>query len=491
MPLNTVNNEIFGIACWLARSGTASKSFNADKLTERELKQAKIFAQRYGSKGPEKSTLQAIADDYGLTRERIRQITEKMAERACGIAFATPRLDELRTFALNANVTSVADFEAEHWDLMGPNVSLADIDRFAREILGNSVATMTWRKFWQTGNAIRPLLANDDGVDLVVTVRDCSRKLIRSCGAANVYFVTGMVSESINKAVNVVDVRKILPTIEGMEWLVDELGWYWFGADTAMNRVIHVARKLFAVADHRLDIEDIQQGVCRFRRKKYEEDTSVPPGIEVPKDVLKEILLRLPWLQVIQQDDFVIVDKLQAANALSPGEILVAEVIRQHGGATPRRLLNKALVDKRIFTSATLHFILAQSPIIRHLGSGVFGLTGVPFSGNAFSAALSQVRGRAYVEADEHGVFEFNFELTEARLKNGAIDFPAAIVKAIPKGRYIAKGILSGEFALGTTPSASCRVTGLSKLLRKSSVAVPCPICVRINPKERIAEFSC
>lgn len=486
---NTVINEIFRIACWLARANASSRCFDAERLTEQELKRAKIFAQRYGSHGPDKSTLQATGDDYGLTRERIRQITEKMAERAGGATFTTPCLDELRTIAGSTNATSVADFEAEHRDLMGPHVSLADIDRFAREILGNSVATMTWRKFWQTGNAIRPMLANDDGVGLAVAVRDCSRKLIRSCGAANVHFVTGMVSESINKAIHAADVRRILTTIEGMEWLADDLGWFWFGADTAMNRVVHATKKLFAVADRRLDIEDIQQGICRFRRRKYEEDVSIPPGLEMPRDVLKEILLRLPWLQVIQQDDFIILDKSHASTALSSGEALVAEVIRQHGGAAPRRLLNNALVDTGMFTSASLHFILAQSPIIRHLGSGVFALMGVHFSGNAFTEALSQVRSGPYVEPDEHGRFEFRFKLTEFRLKNGAIDFPATVAKAIPKGTYNAKGLVSGEFSIGMTPSARCRVTGLSKLLRKVPVVVPNTICVRIDPKERIAEF--
>jgi DNA-directed RNA polymerase sigma subunit (sigma70/sigma32) len=48
----------------------------ADMLSERELEMLKL---RFGLDGPP-LTLQAIADQYGLTRERVRQVINKALE---------------------------------------------------------------------------------------------------------------------------------------------------------------------------------------------------------------------------------------------------------------------------------------------------------------------------------------------------------------------------------------------------------------------------
>ncbi len=117
--------------------------------------------------------------------------------------------------------------------------------------------------------------------EIVIAVRAASLKMIRSCGAAHILFVTGLVCDATGKAVALSDVRRALVAVEGMEWLTEGEDWYWLGPDTANNRALEAVRKVLAVASRKVDVEDIHQAVCRSRRAYYKSDVRVqPPEME-------------------------------------------------------------------------------------------------------------------------------------------------------------------------------------------------------------------
>ena len=488
---DNVAGEILAVGAWLARASERSRSVRFEDLSDAEQRRATMFADRFGVSGSENAILQVIGNRFGLTRERVRQVVDVMASRAGGVSFVLPRLLELREAATAAAETSVVEFEAANRLLLGPSLSLLDVDGFARAILGFSVAKMTERSHWQAGNALQPMLAGNGGTGIAVAVRDTSRKMIRSCGAANVMFVTGMVSTELDAAVSVRDVRHALSAVEGMEWLTEDEGWYWFGMDTANNRVMEIARKVLSVAGCRIDIEDLQQAVCRSRRILYE-DRTIPPAVEVPKHVLREIFVRVPWLSVIQHDDFVLTETVPVEESLNDSELAVAKTIRKHGGAVARQTLNKEFVLPGIFSVPNLQIILSNSPIIRPLGFGIYGLRGVAVSERAFSNAMSDVGHSSGLPSilDADGWHEFELSVTEFKLHRGLVDFPSRVVKAIPAGEYLAEGFLTGVFIVGGVPSAPNRVTKLVTLLRKAGVRSSDVLRVRIHPEMFRAEFS-
>ena len=488
---DNVADEILAVGAWLTRASEKSRSVRFADLSDAERRRATMFADRYGVSGTENAILQVIGNRFGLTRERVRQVVDVMAARVDGVNFVLPRLLELREAATAAAETSVTEFEAANRQLLGPHLSLLDADGFAREILGFSVATMTERSHWHAGNGLQPMLAGTGGTGIAVAVRDASRRMIRSCGAANVMFVTGMVSTELDAAVSVRDVRHALSAVEHMEWLTEEEDWYWFGMDTANNRVMEIARKALSVAGHRLDIEDLQQAVCRSRRLLYEDRTS-PPAIEVPKHVLREIFARVPWLSVVQHDDFVLTEPVSVEDTLNGSELAVAETIRRHGGAVARKTLNEEFVLTGVFSSPNLQIVLSSSPIIRPLGFGVYGLRGVAVSEKAFSEAMAGVGNQGGLPPilDSDGWYGFELSVTNFKLKQGLVDFPARIIKTIPAGEYSAEGFLTGKFLVGGVPSAPNRVTKLVTLLRKAGVRSTDVLRVRIHPEMFRAEFS-
>src|SRR5665647_209146 len=72
----TVADEIRCIGAWLSRNASRKRTCRIEELSEDEARRTRMFAERYGVSG--EATLQSVGDQHGLTRERIRQVVEKM-----------------------------------------------------------------------------------------------------------------------------------------------------------------------------------------------------------------------------------------------------------------------------------------------------------------------------------------------------------------------------------------------------------------------------
>lgn len=480
----SVADEIRAMGAWLVRPRFGTRTWNFEELSEQEKRRAIMFADRYGVSGEDKSVLQMIADQFGLTRERVRQVVETLAERAGGLDFTLPWLAKLKAAACIEEVRSVANFEEMHRDLLG-GVSLSDADRFAREILGTSIAAISDRSFAHGANALQPMIIHSAVQEIVVEVRTASLRMIRSCGAAHTMFVTGLVSKAIGKAVSISDVRNALLAIEGMQWLTPDEDWYWLGPDTANNRALEVVRKVLAVARRRVDVEDLHQALCRSRRAYYKSDARMqPPEIEVPQEVLREILARVPWLKVVQMDDFTLPQDISIEEVLNSSEFAVVSVIEEHGGAAARNVFNSRFVKSGIFSLPNLQIVLAGSPVIQQLAFGVYGIRGREFPGKAFAVANSSAsRLGSPVNITDDGWCEFQFTVSEAGLRNGVADIPKRVAMVITPGTYTTEGLANGTISLGTLKCSPTRTSGLTVLLQKAGIQGGEPLLFSIHPE--------
>ena len=481
---NSVADEIRAIGSWLSRQHVATRTWNFDVLSEQERRRAIMFADRYGVSGEDKTTLQAIGDRFGLTRERVRQIIDGMTSRARAGQFNLPKLMQLKAAASMAELCAVTEFQAKNRDLLG-GVSLADADRFAREIMGFNVASISGRTFGLSSNTLQPMIIESGAQEIMIAVRAASLRMMRSCGAAHILFVTGLVSEAIDKAVALASVRGVVEAIDGMEWLTPDEDWFWLGPDTAKNRVLEAVRKVLAAACRKVDVEDLHQAVCRSRRAYYKSDVRAqPPEIEVPQDVLREILLRVPWLSVVQMNDFFLTEDIAIEDVLNSSELAIVRVIKEHGGAVTRQVLNKKFVDTGRFSLPNLQMVLNTSPVIRQLGYGIYGLRGRELPQKAFSDAHARItRFASPVDMTEDGWCEFKFSISEAGLRNNIADIPSGVLKVIPRGIYTAEGVVTGTISLGTISSAPSRTGSLVVLLRKANIQPGEPLLFRIHPE--------
>jgi hypothetical protein len=88
------------------------------------------------------------------------------------------------------------------------------------------------------------------------------------------------------------------------------------------------------------------------------------------------MLSRVPWLSIVQMNDFVLNDDVAIDDVLNSSELAVVRVIEEHGGSATRGTFNKRFVETGVFTLANLHIVLSSSPVIRQIGYGIYGLRG-------------------------------------------------------------------------------------------------------------------
>lgn len=432
----TAADEIRKIGCWIARRHS-KKTTDIGQLTQSEARAAEMFALRYGVAGEEASTLQAIGDVFGLTRERVRQIVEKTIERLYFNKIDTPIIDALSNSIFGCLPASVADIDQQFHGQLGESLSIESLERFSREILGKGNFQVTERPSGMTKAwgkvVINPANHNETKLR---AIRDAAFEMIRSCGGAQISWVAGTASWQCEAAVSTQDILQACRMIEGFSWLIEEDGWFWFGEATpGDNRVLKLSKKMLAVAGRRLDAEDIQQGLSRARRGYYDPDRSRPVMIEPPLIVVVAILSQVSWVKMIQSDDFLADPVIPLEDVLSDSELEIFKLMLSAGGAMSRYEINQS--KSANFSDAMLAMNLDNSPIFSRLDTGVFALRGRQLNIASIQRAMESVRGSLGKSADIiDGVVSFNLTLSEYHVRNKFFEVPANVVSYLVDGEY-------------------------------------------------------
>ncbi len=442
---DSVAGEIRMAASWLCRSSFAKRTTDFHELFPSEQRLADIFALRYGVDGEANTKLRVIGERYGLTRERIRQIVEKMADRANRLELKTPFIDRL-ALEIKAHLpATVESLDRTFRDLLGESLSIESVSRFCREILGRNIVAMTDRPADMT-HSWSPTVIDPENhnADRIRIIRDTSMRMIRSCGAAHLFFVAGAAGEVLGSGVLPSDVERDCRMIPGFEWLCEKDGWFWYG-EAKENRLISVAIKILASAGQRVDAEEILAGFVRSRRGYYEPDKARPYFIEPPLQVVVEVLCRTKGVKKIQYDDFYLEPAIPVENVLSDAETAVYRLMSDNGNIASRHTLNAQLVETGQVKFMALQVSLNNSPIYRHIDRGVFALRGAPLSASFLKDAQESVGGEAgkgipLSDRDPNGYFHLDCELSEYMVKTRFWTIPSKMARLLTEGEYSLDG---------------------------------------------------
>ncbi len=126
----TLDEEILLIGRLLSRRAHASTHVERN---------AHVFRARYGGHGDDESTLQAIGDVHGVSRERIRQIVDKQLSFLQVINFKTECFDALASACVTLEPLTLTLAEERLRHLLGGNLSLQGASDYGREVLGKSL----------------------------------------------------------------------------------------------------------------------------------------------------------------------------------------------------------------------------------------------------------------------------------------------------------------------------------------------------------------
>jgi hypothetical protein len=135
---DTVAAYIRNAARWIAANG-AERARGAQEIDAERQRHADMFAMRYGVHGEEKSTLQQVGDHWGLTRERIRQIGDKMLGRARMTKLPPGPVPRLAEAVRSLTPATIDELDRKLRPMLGESLSVLGADRFARDLLGTPV----------------------------------------------------------------------------------------------------------------------------------------------------------------------------------------------------------------------------------------------------------------------------------------------------------------------------------------------------------------
>lgn len=345
---------------------------------------AEVFRARYGGQGDADSTLRAIGEMHGITRERIRQIVDKQLSFLPTTTVIRAQFDALVEACQGLGAVAVPEAEERLRDLLGGTLSLQGAIDYGREVLGRSLPI----QIIQIKKGEPVVLPGQLPKWFVAGITQ-SKAAIRHCGAAQTNLVWALTMRQHGDWIAPDEFRSIIAHAPGFEWIDDEQAWYWLGFDGGANRVVKRAIDILSNSKGALDIEVIYSGVTRYSRTASS-DVAEEAGIWPPMEVVQRVLAKTPALVCQQGDDF----KLANPDAAPEGKKGVAQAIveelKVRGGLASRSELHQALVANLGINTVSFSVALAYSPLLRQVDRGIFAIRGWPIN----AARLAEAQGR-------------------------------------------------------------------------------------------------
>lgn len=404
---------------------------------------AQVFRARYGGQGDSESTLSAIGEIHGITRERIRQIVDKQLSFLPTTTVLTAQFDALAEACQELGAVAVPEAEERLRSLLGGTLSLQGAIDYGREVLGRSLPV----QIIQIKKGDPVVLPGQLPTWFVAGISQ-SKAAIRHCGAAQINLVWALTMRQHGDWIAPDEFRSIIAHAPGFEWVDDDQAWYWFGVDGSANRVVNRAIDILSNAKGALDIEVIYSGVTRYSRGASS-DVAEDAGIWPPMEVVQRVLAKTPVLVCQQGDDF------RLANPGAPREgkkgvaQSIVEELKLRGGLASRSELHQSLVVNLGLNAISFSVALACSPLLRQVDRGIFAIRGWPIN----AARLTEAQGRVgtssgplvnhrEVSVSSSGDVSWVNTVSKSSLSNLYAGVPAKAFLHLGEGDYDAGGIM-------------------------------------------------
>jgi hypothetical protein len=385
-----------------------------------------IIAQRFGWDGSEGATLQEVGDSLNLTRERVRQVCNRLSKHLEGKTVFSPTLDHALNF-VSCHIPDVADeieLKLIAEGIANGHFRLEGIIN-AAELLGRGVP-FSITKVGGKRLVLAPNMENATNV-----IAQTARRAIEHWGVTTILDIAAQVAERTDLSIDAELVRNVLSEKEDFQWLDEADGWFWLSS-VPRNRLLNQIEKILSVAES-IDVSELRAGISRHHRMK---------GVAPTKRVLLELCRQTSWCRV--EDRTVIADPpLNWEETLSDIEQFMVLVLKEHGPVMGRSKFEELCINLGI-NRVTFYAYLKYSPAITKYAISVYGLRGVPVPPGVIESLkpdFSRRRGRVLMDYGwtPQGKVWIGYKVSEAMLKSGVIVVPG------PMKRFIA-----GEFTLKT-----------------------------------------
>ena len=443
--------------------------------TEHE-RNREILIGYYGWKDGRQHTLAEIGAQYGMTRERTRQICAKLVKRNHPETILAPVLDRVLAFLAERLPCPAARLERELIEAGCTAVGMGlEGIAVAAKLLAREKPFQTVR-MKQDKMAVPP-----DQVDVPVAVVEAAKKEVYYHGLATVKRIEEALASRCPGGVDAELVVEVIQMIDGFSWLDRKRGWFRL-VSVSKHGLPKVIEKVLAVAGP-IRVADLRAAVGRNHRM-----WKVPP----PKRVLLEFCRQTPGVEV-EGDRIAAEPAGDWKTALTGVEKELVSILKEHGPVMERGAFEDLCVGRGM-NRFSFHAFIASSPVITQYGHSVYGLLGADVEARTVQSLIRRRRTDRTPKRvlDRHGQTEdgrlwLSYRLSKAASTYAVITVPSAI-----------KDVVSGRFQLvtpegddvGTLAAKDGRAWGLGAYLRRQGAQVDDHVVITVDVPRRTAVIS-
>jgi len=388
----------------------------------------------WDGKGRRRRTLQALGKEFGMTRERVRQVLgnfEKKvleAQRLKKIYISKVALALKKVAEQMPGTASDIEFELVRQGITREPFRLEGLSTAAK-ILGRNPIFIVVR----FGN--QRFIIPQGSLNYLKVIIQQSRRAIEHWGVATISDIVAQVEEDVHQHVPSNFAVSVLSTLKDFRWLDESRGWF-FLSSVPRNRLLNLIEKILSVCDQ-IDIGDLRPGISRNHRME---------GFAPPKEVLLQFCREIPWCKVLGRSVYADprLDWEQVLKGTT--DWAMCAILKEYESAITTAEFEKRCLEVGINRN-TFYAYLSYSPIITRIVSGVHALRGSKIP-PAIVESLKRDHKPQKVIADygwtSNGEIWVAIKLSEATLRSGVFSIPSGM-----------KTFIQGEFALKAADGAA------------------------------------
>lgn len=377
-------------------------------------------------------TLQQVGGEFGLTRERIRQMCERLLDALRGGPLCTPALDRVVRMAGRAAPCSVAEADVQLRRQLGESAGLLSAMEFA-EALGTSDirVQMSKVKVRMSGKYEHAPILEPMGEQrwtqrcLSYAAAECT-----TVGCTNVLRMAGRLALQDGVALNQESVEGAVSVAPGFVWLDRENGWFSIGS-TVNSGAASRLRKILAVATEPVSVDEVAEAFACDTRWFRDDDRSlaIPPTF-----VIQAMAKTWPFVKTLQYTRFAAASPIPVEEVLTDIERLVISIIERGGGMAPAWHLYEECTAQLGVTRMAVAVTLASSPILVRFEFGLYALRGRRIKEGALRNArmeLSKKASRAWEEPNDPDLFRITVTAACMTSRNEQYTVPPRLVTRV------------------------------------------------------------
>lgn len=414
---------------------------------------AQLVARYFGFDGRGVQTLQCVGDEYGLTRERVRQICDGAVHLWSTTRPFVPKLQMALTLVksrMSATETGVEARLIEAGITRGP---FRTSGLFKAAQLFQLKAPITEEEFQST------LLSGRSGEAIKARIVQVARKAVSFWGVTTAVFVQEKLREQSEYEVPLDAEVEVLSAEHDFVWLAQDAGWFWL-QDEPRNHLITRIKKIMAVCA-RLDVTELRAAISRDPRTH---------GFAPPKRILLALCSNLPFCAV-NDNEITRAVVLDPRRILADREYSVYSVLAEHGPLMYSSDFEAACFAKGI-NRHTVTALKTHSPIVARFAPSIYGLRGAVFAPGLLASMMARMPVLSRVTQDygwtSDGKPWIAYRVSRGMLNAGVLNIPSGM-KRFLRGRFAYPRPEDGSEG-GAIVVDARRAWGIGPFLRHQSV---------------------